>query len=57
LASSSLPATSHGVVPASDPPHAIYIMPLLPGVACLDVLHDDADIQPNKVAKVSMSAS
>lgn len=43
--------TNHGTMSGSDPPLGIYTMPLLPGVACLEALSYQADMDPDEEAK------
>ena len=44
-------ARNHGIMSDSDPPLGIYSMPLLPGVACLEILSYQADMGPGEEAK------
>jgi hypothetical protein len=44
-------AISHGLMQGSEPPLHIYTMPLLPGVACLDVLSYQAQMDAAEGAK------
>ncbi|KAJ5246658.1 hypothetical protein N7468_001641 [Penicillium chermesinum] len=44
-------ARNHGIMSGSDPPLSIYSMPLLPGVACLERLSYQADMDPDEEAK------
>lgn len=43
--------TNHGIMSGSDPPLGIYTMPLLPGVACLEALSYQAEMDPDEEAK------
>lgn len=44
-------AISQGVMPGSDPLLHVYTMPLLPGVACLDVLSYQAQLNTTETTK------
>ncbi|CRK29160.1 hypothetical protein BN1723_014248 [Verticillium longisporum] len=44
-------SVSHGIANGSDPPIAIYTMPLLPGVTCLEALSYQADMDSDEEAK------
>lgn len=43
--------TNDGIMSGSDPPLGIYTMPLLPGVACLEALSYQADMDPDEEAR------
>lgn len=43
--------THNGTMSGSDPPLSIYTMPFLPGIACLEVLGYQADLDPDEEAK------
>ncbi len=43
--------TNHGMMNGSDPPLGIYTMPLLPGIACLEVLSYQAHMESDEEVK------
>ncbi|OAA59574.1 Protein kinase-like domain protein [Niveomyces insectorum RCEF 264] len=43
-------ASQHGMVEGADPPLAIYMMPYLPGISCLDALGCEVEADDNTVA-------
>lgn len=44
-------ARDHGLMRSSDPPLGVYTMPLLPGVACIETLHPEANMDPDEEHK------
>ncbi|KAI1302017.1 hypothetical protein F5Y03DRAFT_215137 [Xylaria venustula] len=43
--------TYHGIVSGSEPPLGIYTMPLLPGIACLEALSYEVDMDSDEEGK------